>query len=148
MLSSGSLGSSLGLNNIKLESPAYYCSSYTPPCSDNFTTLNLPRTSSPSSVAVSLADNSVIRVKRMRRMSSETEEELREKTSSVSELQYYTGSPLQAGGWTHTDIEQATSIGKTGLTLTPSLTLSHSQVSPPPPTTPDPLRATRPPGLQ
>ena len=115
MLSSGSLGSSLGLNNIKLESPAYYCTSYTPPCSDNFTTLALPRTSSPSNVAVSLADNSVIRVKRMRRMSSETEEELREKTSSVSELQYYTGSPLQAGGWTQTDIEQATSIGKTGL---------------------------------
>ena len=115
MLSSGSLGSSLGLNNIKLESPAYYCTSYTPPCSDNFTTLALPRTSSPSNVAVSLADNSVIRVKRMRRMSSETEEELREKTSSVSELQYYTGSPLQAGGWTQTDIEQATSIGKTVL---------------------------------
>ena len=112
VLSSGSLGSSLGLNNIKLESPAYYCTSYTPPCSDNFTTLALPRTSSPSNVAVSLADNSVIRVKRMRRMSSETEEELREKTSSVSELQYYTGSPLQAGGWTQTDIEQATSIGE------------------------------------
>ena len=111
MLSSGSVGSGLGLTNIKLESPAYYCTSYTPPCSDNFTTLALPRTSSPSNVAVSLADNSVIRVKRMRRMSSEPEDDLREKTSSVPELQYYSGSPLQAGGWTQTDIDQATSIG-------------------------------------
>ena len=111
MLSSGSVGSGLGLTNIKLESPAYYCTSYTPPCSDSFTSLSLARTSSPSNVAVSLADNSVIRVKRMRRMSSEPEDDLREKTSSVPELQYYSGSPLQAGGWTQTDIDQATSIG-------------------------------------
>ena len=126
MLSSGQLSSNLGLSSIKLESPAYYCTSFTPSTppnssepahaqtqliSTNYGTLSLAGArSSPSTVAVSL-DNSLIRVKRMRRMSSEPEDDLREKTNSVSELQYYSGSPLQAGGWTQTDIEQATSIG-------------------------------------
>ena len=69
----------LGLSTIKLESPAYYCTSYTPPCSEpgnlissgsgQYPTLSLPRSQSP------LTDTgSVIRVKRMRRMSSEGEE--------------------------------------------------------------------------
>ena len=85
VLSSGQLSSSLGLSSIKLESPAYYCTSYapaTPPSSEpthaqtqlistNYGTLSLAGTrSSPSTVAVTL-DNSLIRVKRMRKMSSE-----------------------------------------------------------------------------
>ena len=71
----------LGLSTIKLESPAYYCTSYTPPCSEpgnlisssgQYPTLSLPRSQSPHS---GLTDTgSVIRVKRMRRMSSEGEE--------------------------------------------------------------------------
>ena len=132
VLAGGSLGSGMGLSSIKLEAPAYYCTSYTPPCSDsataaghtqlistNYGTLSLApaRTSSPNTVAVSLSDNSVIRVKRMRRMSSETEEaELRgDKTSGVSDLTYYTGSPLSgamATGWSHSDIDHASSLGQ------------------------------------
>ena len=49
-------------------------------------------------------------------MSSETENDhdLRgDKTGSVADLQYYTGSPLgQTTGWTQSDIDQATSIGQ------------------------------------
>jgi len=114
VLSGGGLSSGIGLNSIKLESPAYYCTSYTPPCSDqslissNYGSLSLARSNSPSSVAVSLSDNSVIRVKRMRRMSSENDEDLR--GDKVSDL-YYSQSPLsQATAWSQADLDQ-TSIG-------------------------------------
>ena len=129
MLSSGGgISSGLGLSSIKLESPAYYCTSYTPPSapppeaapphliSTNYGTLSLAPARSTSPGTVVTADNSVIRVKRMRRMSSETENDhdLRgDKTGSVADLQYYTGSPLgQTTGWTQSDIDQATSIGQ------------------------------------
>ena len=130
VLSSASVNSGLGLSSIKLESPAYYCTSYTSPpgssvageqgaapgahaqlISTNYGTLSLaPARTSPS--VVSLGDNNLIRVKRMRRMSSETEEDLRgDKT--VPDLQYYTGSPLSgSAAWTQSDIDQATSIGE------------------------------------
>ena len=120
MLSSGQLSSNLGLSSIKLESPAYYCTSFTPSTppnssepahaqtqliSTNYGTLSLAGArSSPSTVAVTL-DNSLIRVKRMRRMSSEEDK-------GVSDLAYYTGSPLGNTTWSHSDIDQATSIGK------------------------------------
>ena len=90
--------STLGLSTIKLESPAYYCTSYTPPCSEpglissgQYPTLSLPRSQSPHS---GLTDTSVIRVKRMRRMSSEGEEtELRSAgEGKVGDL-YYSQSP-------------------------------------------------------
>jgi len=110
----GGLSSAIGLNNIKLESPAYYCTSYTPPCSDpslissNYGSLSLARSHSPSSVNVSLSDNSVIRVKRMRRMSSENEDDLR--GDKVSDL-YYSQSPLgQTAAWSQADLDHA-SIG-------------------------------------
>jgi len=112
VLSGGGLSSGLGLSSIKLESPAYYCTSYTPPCSDsslissNYGSLSLARSHSPSSVAVSLADNSVIRVKRMRRMSSEHEEDLR--GDKVSDL-YYSQSPLgQTQAWSQAELDQGT----------------------------------------
>jgi len=112
VLSGGGLSSGLGLNSIKLESPAYYCTSYTPPCSDsslissNYGSLSLARSHSPSSVAVSLADNSVIRVKRMRRMSSEPEDDLR--GDKVSDL-YYSQSPLgQTQAWSQAELDQGT----------------------------------------
>ena len=115
VLSGGGLSSGLGLSSIKLESPAYYCTSYTPPCSDsslissNYGSLSLARSHSPSSVAVSLADNSVIRVKRMRRMSSEHEEDLR--GDKVSDL-YYSQSPLgQTQAWSQAELDQGT-IGR------------------------------------
>eukprot|EP00092_Neocalanus_flemingeri_P067786 GFUD01082779.1.p1 GENE.GFUD01082779.1~~GFUD01082779.1.p1 ORF type:complete len:651 (-),score=146.31 GFUD01082779.1:439-2391(-) len=114
VLSGGGLSSGIGLSNIKLESPAYYCTSYTPPCSDpslissNYGSLSLARSHSPTSVAVSLSDNSVIRVKRMRRMSSENEDDLR--GDKVSDL-YYSQSPLgQTTAWSQADLDQA-SIG-------------------------------------
>jgi len=114
VLSGGGLSSGIGLSSIKLESPAYYCTSYTPPCSDpslissNYGSLSLARSNSPSSVAVSLADNSVIRVKRMRRMSSENEDDLR--GDKVSDL-YYSQSPLvQTQAWSQADLDQ-NSIG-------------------------------------
>ena len=107
--------STLGLSTIKLESPAYYCTSYTPPCSEpalissQYPTLSLPK--SPQS---SLADTgSVIRVKRMRRMSSEGEEaELRSGEGKVGDL-YYSQSPLGQGSssWSQADLDQAASIG-------------------------------------
>ena len=47
-------------------------------------------------------------------MSSETEEDLRGDKSHVSDLQYYTGSPLSGTAtWTQSDIDQATAIGET-----------------------------------
>jgi len=114
VLSGGGLSSGIGLNSIKLESPAYYCTSYTPPCSDpslissNYGSLSLARSNSPTSVAVSLSDNSVIRVKRMRRMSSENEDDLR--GDKVSDL-YYSQSPLgQTTAWSQADLDHA-SIG-------------------------------------
>ena len=110
VLSGAGLSSGIGLSSIKLESPAYYCTSYTPPCSDpslissNYGSLSLARSHSPTAVAVSLADNSVIRVKRMRRMSSENEEELR--GDKVSDL-YYSQSPLgSATAWSQADLDQ------------------------------------------
>ena len=126
-MSSAGVNSGLGLSSIKLESPAYYCTSYASPPGDqgsnpgvtthaqlvtaNYGTLSLaPARTSPS--AVSLGDNNLIRVKRMRRMSSEPEEELRGDKAQVSDLQYYTGSPLPAT-WTQSDIDQATAIGET-----------------------------------
>lgn len=129
VLSSAGVNSGLGLSSIKLESPAYYCTSYASPPGDqgpvpgtthaqlvtaNYGTLSLaPARTSPSSV-VSLGDNNLIRVKRMRRMSSETEEDLRGDKSQVSDLQYYTGSPLSGTAtWTQSDIDQATAIGET-----------------------------------
>ena len=122
VLSGGGLSSGIGLNSIKLESSAYYCTSYTPPCSDkslissNYGSLSLARSNSPSSVAVSLSDNSVIRVKRMRRMSSENDEDLR--GDKVSDL-YYSQSPLsQATAWSQADLDQ-TSIGELVATLEP-----------------------------
>lgn len=125
MLSSAGVNSGLGLSSIKLESPAYYCTSYASPPGDqepgpgvtthaqlvttNYGTLSLaPARTSPS--AVSLGDNNLLRVKRMRRMSSEPEED----KGQVSDLQYYTGSPLSgAATWTQSDIDQATAIGET-----------------------------------
>ena len=107
----------LGLSNIKLESPAYYCTSYTPPCSEpglissQYPTLSLPRSQSPHS---GLADTSVIRVKRMRRMSSEGEEtELRSGEGKVGDL-YYSQSPLgqATSSWSQADLDQAASIGR------------------------------------
>ena len=122
MLSSAGVSSGLGLSSIKLESPAYYCTSYASPPGDqdpqvtthaqlvtaNYGSLSLaPARTSPS--AVSLADNNLIRVKRMRRMSSEPEED----KGQVGDLQYYTGSPLSgAATWTQSDIDQATAIGE------------------------------------
>ena len=109
--------STLGLSTIKLESPAYYCTSYTPPCSESgliasqYPTLSLPRSQSPHS---GLADTSVIRVKRMRRMSSEGEEtEMRSGEGKVGDL-YYSQSPLgQANSsWSQADLEQAANIGE------------------------------------
>ena len=107
--------STLGLSTIKLESPAYYCTSYTPPCSEpalissQYPTLSLPKSPQPS-----LADTgSVIRVKRMRRMSSEGEEaELRSGEGKVGDL-YYSQSPLGQGSssWSQADLDQAASIG-------------------------------------
>ena len=112
----------LGLSTIKLESPAYYCTSYTPPCSEpgnlisssgQYPTLSLPRSQSPHS---GLTDTgSVIRVKRMRRMSSEGEEtELRSAgEGKVGDL-YYSQSPLgqATSSWSQADLDQAASIGK------------------------------------
>ena len=109
--------STLGLSTIKLESPAYYCTSYTPPCSEpglissQYPTLSLPRSQSPHS---GLADTSVIRVKRMRRMSSEGEEtELRSGEGKVGDL-YYSQSPLgqATSSWSQADLDQAASIGR------------------------------------
>ena len=125
-MSSAGVNSGLGLSSIKLESPAYYCTSYASPPGDqpdpgpglvtthaqlvtaNYGSLSLaPARTSPS--AVSLADNNLIRVKRMRRMSSEPEED----KGQVGDLQYYTGSPLSgAATWTQSDIDQATAIGE------------------------------------
>lgn len=113
--------STLGLSTIKLESPAYYCTSYTPPCSEpglissgQYPTLSLPRSQSPHS---GLTDTSVIRVKRMRRMSSEGEEtELRSAgEGKVGDL-YYSQSPLgqATSSWSQADLDQAASIGKFG----------------------------------
>jgi len=110
--------STLGLSTIKLESPAYYCTSYTPPCSEpglissgQYPTLSLPRSQSPHS---GLTDTSVIRVKRMRRMSSEGEEtELRSAgEGKVGDL-YYSQSPLgqATSSWSQADLDQAASIG-------------------------------------
>ena len=113
------LPSTLGLSTIKLESPAYYCTSYTPPCSEpglissQYPTLSLPRSQSPNS---GLADTSVIRVKRMRRMSSEGEEtELRSGEGKVGDL-YYSQSPLgqATSSWSQADLDQAASIGRFG----------------------------------
>ena len=108
--------SSLGLSTIKLESPAYYCTSYTPPCSEPTLLPSqyglLGRGGSPPP----LQDSSVIRVKRMRRMSSEGEEqELRTEGPKVGEL-YYSQSPLGQGSssWTQADLDQASTIGEGG----------------------------------
>ena len=127
MLSSAGVNSGLGLSSIKLESPAYYCTSYASPPGDqdpgpglvtthaqlvtaNYGTLSLAPARTSPSAPVNLGDNNLIRVKRMRRMSSE---ELREDKGQVSDLQYYTGSPLSgAATWTQSDIDQATAIGE------------------------------------
>ena len=65
-----------------------------------------------------MADNSVIRVKRMRRMSSENEDDLR--GDKVSDL-YYSQSPLgQTQAWSQADLDQ-NSIGKTNMLHFPTL---------------------------
>ena len=127
VLSSAGVTSGLGLSSIKLESPAYYCTSYASPPGDpdtapgtthaqlvtsNYGALSLaPARTSPS--VVSLGENNLIRVKRMRRMSSETEDELRGDKTQVADLQYYTGSPLSGTAtWTQSDIDQAAAIGE------------------------------------
>ena len=119
--------STLGLSTIKLESPAYYCTSYTPPCSEpgslissQYPTLSLPRSQSPNSGLSS--DTSVIRVKRMRRMSSEGEEtELRSgEGGKVGGDLYYSQSPLgqATSSWSQADLDQAASIGRFWLSFT------------------------------
>ena len=117
------LPSSLGLSSIKLESPAYYCTSYTPPCSEpglissQYGGLSLTRPHSPGP-QVSLADGSTIRVKRMRRMSSEGEEAELRGEGKVGDL-YYSQSPLgqASSSWSQADLEQAASIGQSSHSL-------------------------------
>ena len=136
-------GSGLGLGSIKLESPSYFLpTNYTANTSScdttimgpssvaqlitaNYGTLSLApaaRVASPTNTVtvdtsglirgVDSSGGGLIRVKRMRRMSSEEHD----KTGAghVSELQYYTGSPLSASPtWTQEAMDHSSSIGET-----------------------------------
>ena len=74
-----------------------------------------PAHTRPASPAPGLDSAGLIRVKRMRRLSSDTEAEAELRTkeaAGVADLHYYTASPLGgAQGWTQSDMEQS-SIGE------------------------------------
>ena len=122
-------GSGLGLGSIKLESPSYFCTNYTTNTSScdtlgpssvaqlistNYGTLSLApaRVASPTRDTVTVdSTGGLIRVKRMRRMSSEEHD--KSAAGHVSELQYYTGSPLSGStSWAQEAMDHSSSIGE------------------------------------
>lgn len=121
---------SSNINTIKLESPTgySYCNSYTPPQDPSLISgssyvltspgsLSLGARSHSPSVGVSVGDQQVIRVKRMRRMSSVDGQEGEGKVGDL----YYSQSPLpQHVPWSQADLDHA-SIG---------LPSSHASLAP------------------